>query len=164
MEWWVWSRALKWEVYIDASKVGMGVKLEVGVASPPPPAGISGAAQMIGDLVTGRVAESIGQAFNMPYDEGDGAGKFQFLSEVLRWRAQTQPENMLFSLLDNKVGESSTCLEWFQNSHESGGLVMSHCLIAPPLASGPSLQVHHVPNPSQASRACGRLHHGQAPP
>lgn len=81
---------------------------------------------MIGDLVTGRVAESIGQAFNMPYDEGDGAGKFQFLSEVLRWRAQTQPENMLFSLLDNKVSDSSACLEWFQNSHESGGLVMSH--------------------------------------
>lgn len=58
---------------------------------------------MIGDLVTGRVAESTGQAFNTPYDEGDGAGKFQFLSEVLRWRAQTQPDNMLFSLLDNKV-------------------------------------------------------------
>lgn len=106
--------------------------------------------------MTGRVAESIGQAFNMPYDEGDGAGKFQFLSEVLRWRAQTQPENMLFSLLDNKVSDSSTCLEWFQNSHESGGLVMSHSMsycpsLAPPLASGPSLQVHHVPNPSQAS-------------
>ena len=64
---------------------------------------MSGAAQLIGDLVTGRVAESTGQAFNTPYDEGDGAGKFQFLSEVLRWRAQTQPDNMLFSLLDNKV-------------------------------------------------------------
>ena len=59
---------------------------------------------MIGDLVTGRVAESTGQAFNTPYDEGDGAGKFKFLSEVLRWRAQTQPDNMLYSLLDNKVG------------------------------------------------------------
>ena len=64
---------------------------------------MSGAAQLIGDLVTGRVAESTGQAFNVPYDEGDGAGKFQFLADVLRWRAQTQPDNMLFSLLDNRV-------------------------------------------------------------
>ena len=70
---------------------------------PHPPVAVSGAAQLIGDLVTGRVAESTGQAFNMPYDEGDGAGKFQFISEVLRWRAQTQPDNTLFSLLDNKV-------------------------------------------------------------
>lgn len=91
---WVWSINWKW---------GWHSHLPT-----PPPAGISGAAQMIGDLVTGRVAESIGQAFNMPYDEGDGAGKFQFLSEVLRWRAQTQPDNMLFSLLDNKVSDSST--------------------------------------------------------
>ena len=64
---------------------------------------VSGAAQLMGDLVTGRVAESTGQAFNIPFDEGDGASKFQFISEVLRWRAQTQPENQLFSLLDNRV-------------------------------------------------------------
>ena len=76
---------------------------------------MSGAAQLIGDLVTGRVAESTGQAFNMPYDEGDGAGKFQFLSEVLRWRAQTQPDNVLFSMLDNKVrgmGGDMWCDMW----------------------------------------------------
>ena len=57
----------------------------------------------MGDLVTGRVAETTGQAFNIPYDEGDGAGKFQFLSEVLRWRSQTQPENPLFTLMDARV-------------------------------------------------------------
>ena len=57
----------------------------------------------MGDLVTGRVAETTGQAFNIPYDEGDGAGKFQFISEVLRWRSQTQPENQLFTLVDARV-------------------------------------------------------------
>ena len=64
---------------------------------------VSGAAQLIGDLVTGRVAETTGQAFNLPYDDGDGAGKFQYLSEVLRWRAQTQPDNQLCTLEDNRV-------------------------------------------------------------
>ena len=57
----------------------------------------------MGDLVTGRVAETTGQAFNIPYDEGDGAGKFQFISEVLRWRSQTQPESQLFTLMDARV-------------------------------------------------------------
>ncbi len=53
--------------------------------------------------MTGRVAETTGQAFNVPYDEGDGAGKFHFISEVLRWRAQTQPDNQLFTLVDARV-------------------------------------------------------------
>ena len=58
---------------------------------------------MIGDLVTGRVAEATGQAFNVPLDDTDGAGGFQFLAEVLRWRAQTQPDNLLYTVVDNKV-------------------------------------------------------------
>ena len=57
----------------------------------------------MGDLVTGRIAEATGPAYNAPYDDGDGAGKFQFLAEVLRWRAQTQPDNPLYSLIDNRV-------------------------------------------------------------
>ncbi len=64
---------------------------------------MTGAAQLIGDLVTGRVADITGQAFNLPYDDGDRAGKFQNLGEVLRWRAQTQPDSLLYSLLDNRV-------------------------------------------------------------
>ena len=75
---------------------------------PLPPA-VSGAAQIIGDLVTGRVAETTGQAFNIPYDEGDGAGKFQYLSEVLRWRSQTQPDNQLFTLVDTRVRGNGGC-------------------------------------------------------
>ena len=61
----------------------------------------------MGDLVTGRIAEATGPAYNAPYDDGDGAGKFQFLAEVLRWRAQTQPDNPLYSLIDNRVSFST---------------------------------------------------------
>ncbi len=67
---------------------------------------VSGAAQLMGDLVTGRVAESSGYAFSTPYEDTDGAGKHQFLADVLRWRAQTQPDAQLFTLLDNRVGGS----------------------------------------------------------
>ena len=64
---------------------------------------VSGAAQIIGDLVTGRVAETRGQSVSIPFNERDGAGKFNFIADVLRWRAQTNPENQLFSLVDTKV-------------------------------------------------------------
>ena len=68
-------------------------------------AAVPGAAQLLGDLhiVMGHVAESSGYAFSTPYEDTDGAGKYQFLGEVLRWRAQTQPDTQLFTLLDNRV-------------------------------------------------------------
>ena len=58
---------------------------------------------MIGDLVTGRVAETHGQTLSIPFEEKDGAGKFKFIADVLRWRAQTCPEDRLFSIVDTKV-------------------------------------------------------------
>ena len=64
---------------------------------------VTGAAQLMGDLVTGRIAEATGPAYNSSYDDGDGAGKFQFIAEVLRWRAQTQSDSPLFTLIDNRV-------------------------------------------------------------
>ena len=63
---------------------------------------MSDAVQRIGDVVTGRVSEAKDNPV-IPYDDADGAGQFQFLSDVLRWRAQTQPDNQLFTLLDNRV-------------------------------------------------------------
>ena len=64
---------------------------------------MSGAAQIMGDLVTGRVAETRGQALSIPFDGSDGPGKFSFITDVLRWRAQTTPDNQLFSVVDVKV-------------------------------------------------------------
>ena len=69
---------------------------------------VSGAAQIMGDLVTGRVAETRGQALNVPFDERDGAGKYHFITDVLRWRAQTNPENQLYSVIDAKVWSRRT--------------------------------------------------------
>ena len=62
----------------------------------------------MGDLVTGRVAETKGQALSIPFDEQDGAGKFNYIIDVLRWRAQSSPDNPLFSTVDSKVSETES--------------------------------------------------------
>ena len=64
---------------------------------------VKGAAQLMGDMVTGRVAETKGQSLSIPFDERDGAGKFNYIIDVLAWRAQSSPENVLFSMVDSKV-------------------------------------------------------------
>ena len=96
---------------------------------------VSGAAQLIGDLVTGRVAETSGQSFNIPFDDGDGAGKYHFLADVLRWRAQTQPDIPLFTLLDNRVSmrarahKPSRKCEVVGQSEINIGLFFNYCLV-----------------------------------
>ena len=65
---------------------------------------VSGAAHLIGDIVTGvKPALAEGRPMEPMADDRDGAGRYQFLSEVLRWRAQTTPDHVLFTLLNEKV-------------------------------------------------------------
>ncbi len=59
----------------------------------------------MGDLVTGRVAET-GQSFapgGQEEESTDGAPKTEYLVDMLRWRATSRPDDQLFSLLDTKV-------------------------------------------------------------
>jgi acyl-CoA synthetase (AMP-forming)/AMP-acid ligase II len=69
---------------------------------PKPHTTVKGAAQLMGDMVTGRVAETKGQSLSIPFDERDGGGKFNYIIDVLAWRAQSCPENVLFSMVDSK--------------------------------------------------------------
>ena len=58
---------------------------------------VSGAVHMIGDIVTGvKPALAEGRPMEPMADDRDGAGRYQFLSEVLRWRAQTTPDYVLY--------------------------------------------------------------------
>ena len=66
---------------------------------------VTGAAQIIGDLVTGRAAES-GQSFmasQVEEESTDGAPKTEFLVDMLRWRASSRPDDQLFSVVDARV-------------------------------------------------------------
>lgn len=62
---------------------------------------VTGAAQIIGDLVTGRTMDS-GQSFiasGLEEDVTDGP-QSEFLVDMLRWRALNRPDDQLFTLVD----------------------------------------------------------------
>eukprot|EP00118_Oscarella_pearsei_P010627 m.66278 g.66278 ORF g.66278 m.66278 type:complete len:1520 (+) comp35377_c0_seq1:125-4684(+) len=88
---------------------------------------VSAAAQLMVDLVTGqKLACSEGKRLEPMAEDRDGAGKFQFLSEVLKWRAQTNPDHQLFSLLNEKGGiaRSMTCSQLLKRAERIGATVM----------------------------------------
>ena len=63
------------------------------------------AAQMIGDLVTGRVTDTtdFSTATLEESTDSTGPGNGEYLSAFLRWRAQHQSDTLLFTLVDAKV-------------------------------------------------------------
>jgi acyl-CoA synthetase (AMP-forming)/AMP-acid ligase II len=91
----------------------------------PPPRSrenVGTAVQMMGDIVVGaKPATAEGKRMERVADERDGAGKYQFLSEVLRWRAQTTPDHTLFSLLSDKgVARTMTCSQLMKRAERVG--------------------------------------------
>lgn len=68
------------------------------------------AAQMIGDLVTGRVTDNtdFSTATLEESTDSSGPGNGEYLSAFLRWRAQNQSDTLLFTLVDAKVRHCST--------------------------------------------------------
>lgn len=58
----------------------------------------------VGNIVQGiRLAWAQGRDIGNVDDDSDSARKHQFLSEILRWRAQTTPEHILYSIINAKV-------------------------------------------------------------
>ncbi|XP_053386607.1 disco-interacting protein 2 homolog C-like isoform X2 [Mercenaria mercenaria] len=61
----------------------------------------------VGNIVQGaRMAWAQGRELNMADEEGDGSRKHQFLTEILRYRAQATPDHNLFTLLNSKHGQT----------------------------------------------------------
>lgn len=68
----------------------------------------------VGNIVQGaRLAWAQGRDIGSVDDESDNTRKYQFLSEVLRWRAQATPDHLLFSLINSK-GQSASTMTCFQ--------------------------------------------------
>uniref|UniRef100_A0A674BW47 Disco-interacting protein 2 homolog Ba n=1 Tax=Salmo trutta TaxID=8032 RepID=A0A674BW47_SALTR len=66
------------------------------------PVGVGPASIMVGNLVAGkRMAQAAGRELGVLEEEGL-VRKHQFLSEALQWRAQTDPDHVLYVLLNAK--------------------------------------------------------------
>ncbi|XP_054750065.1 disco-interacting protein 2 homolog C-like isoform X1 [Lytechinus pictus] len=76
------------------------------------PTDVGPASVMMGNLVAGsRIAGASGREIGTWDEDTETSRKNQFLAEVLQWRAQSTPDHVLFSLLNNKgqVGMTLNC-------------------------------------------------------
>uniref|UniRef100_T1J2G4 DMAP1-binding domain-containing protein n=1 Tax=Strigamia maritima TaxID=126957 RepID=T1J2G4_STRMM len=88
---------------------------------------ISPASVMVGNMVQGvRLAAAQGREIGMIDDESDNAKKFQFISEILRWRSQTTADHVIFSLLNSKgvVTTTLTCSQLHKRAERVGCLLL----------------------------------------
>ncbi|GAV07859.1 hypothetical protein RvY_17644-2 [Ramazzottius varieornatus] len=64
---------------------------------------IGPASMMVGSIVQGvRLAEARGRDLHLADDDTENAKKYQFITEILRWRATTSPEHVIYTLLSAK--------------------------------------------------------------
>ncbi|XP_043215224.1 disco-interacting protein 2-like isoform X2 [Amphibalanus amphitrite] len=90
-------------------------------------ADVGPASVMLGNIVQGnRLATAQGRDLGTADDENDTTKKHQFISEILRWRAQTTSDHALFTLLNAKGGPSSTltCAQLHKRAERVGCLLL----------------------------------------
>ncbi|XP_050559897.1 disco-interacting protein 2 isoform X17 [Spodoptera frugiperda] len=84
------------------------------------------ASVIVGNLVQGnRLASAQGR--DMGYtDDSDAARKYQFISQILRWRALSTSDHVIFTLLNSKgtVSKVLTCAELHKKAERIGNLLL----------------------------------------
>lgn len=59
---------------------------------------------MVGNMVQGvRLASAQGRDIGVIDDDSDTARKYQFISEILKWRVTTTADHVIFTLFNAKV-------------------------------------------------------------
>ncbi|XP_077302081.1 disco-interacting protein 2 isoform X2 [Arctopsyche grandis] len=84
------------------------------------------ASVIVGNLVQGnRLASAQGRDMGLT-DDSDAARKYQFISEILRWRAMSTPDHNLFTLLNSKGGVAKmlSCSELHKKAERIGNLLL----------------------------------------
>ena len=87
------------------------------------------AAAIVGGLLKGqRMAEANGREVAELDDSGDISKKYQFLSEVLKWRANTSPDQNLFTLLNNKnhVAGTMNCMQLHKKAEKFAAVALEN--------------------------------------
>ncbi|XP_047669955.1 disco-interacting protein 2 homolog B-A-like isoform X2 [Tachysurus fulvidraco] len=90
------------------------------------PVGVGPASILVGNLVAGkRIAQAAGRDLGMIEDQ-DLVRKHQYLTEALQWRAQTDPEHVLYVLLNAKGVAVSTasCLQLHKRAEKIAAALM----------------------------------------
>lgn len=88
---------------------------------------ISPASVMVGNMVQGvRLASAQGRDMGVVEDDSDTARKYQFITEVLRWRSHTAADHVIFSLLNSKgtITTSLTCSQLHKRAERVGCLLL----------------------------------------
>lgn len=85
------------------------------------------AAAIVSGLLKGqRMAQAEGREVADLDDSRDVSKRYQFLSEILKWRAKTSPDQNLFTLLNSKnsVAGTMTCLQLHQKAEKFAAVIM----------------------------------------
>nr|CAD7197709.1 unnamed protein product [Timema douglasi] len=84
------------------------------------------ASVMVGNIVQGnRLASAQGRDMGIVDEESDSARKYQFISEILRWRAQSTADHVIFTLLNAKgtVATVLSCSQLHKRAERVGNLL-----------------------------------------
>ncbi|KAK3556801.1 hypothetical protein QTP70_020480 [Hemibagrus guttatus] len=90
------------------------------------PVGVGPASILVGNLVAGkRIAQAAGRDLGMIEDQ-DLVRKHQYLTEALQWRAQTDPDHVLYVLLNAKGVAvcTATCLQLHKRAEKIAAALM----------------------------------------
>nr|XP_050050187.1 disco-interacting protein 2-like isoform X4 [Dermacentor andersoni] len=85
------------------------------------------ASVMVGNMVQGvRLAVAQGRDIGIIDEDSDTARKYQFISEILRWRATTTADHAVFTLLNAKgnTASSLTCSQLHKRAERVGCLLL----------------------------------------
>lgn len=85
------------------------------------------ASVMVGNIVQGnRLASAQGRDMGIIDEESDSARKYQFISEILKWRAQSSSEHVIFTLLNSKgaVAMTLSCSQLHKKAERIGALLI----------------------------------------
>ncbi|XP_011495834.1 PREDICTED: disco-interacting protein 2 homolog A [Ceratosolen solmsi marchali] len=85
------------------------------------------ASVMVGNIVQGnRLASAQGRDMGVLDEDSDNAKKYQFISEILRWRAVGTSDHVIFTLLNSKgaVAASLSCSQLHKKAERIGNLLI----------------------------------------
>ncbi|KAI5735570.1 hypothetical protein M8J77_020137 [Diaphorina citri] len=94
---------------------------------------IGPASVMVGNIVQGnRLASAQGRDMGGPMEEdSDATRKHQFISEILKWRAASTSEHVIFTLLNSKgsAAQLLTCSQLHKRAERVGALLLERAKI-----------------------------------